>query len=310
MTVAFRFWTELRLLNSEVRIDKMMYICADDFGLCDEGSRHIAECVQRGALNKISVFPNMCPIDTEQLKNCGAKHLSLHINLVEGKPLSDPNKVGLLIDADGNFKHSFVGLLKLSLTKRKEFEKQVYEEIKAQVNMWKSVLPEGFAMMLDSHQHTHMIPSVFRMLMKVIKDEGLETDYLRIPAEPIKPYLFTPSLWFTYKPVNIIKVLLLKFLWVVNKKAYSETPVKTALFFGVMFSGKMDEKRVSKVLCRYIKTAQKKGRDIEVLFHPGFVEGNPIEIQKMPFSEFYMSGGRKTEYDALMKLNTKNIKEV
>ena len=60
--------------------------------------------------------------------------VSLHINLVEGYPLSEKKDVNLLITDDGSFKYSFIGLFFLSLSnKRKELEKHLYKEIQNQV---------------------------------------------------------------------------------------------------------------------------------------------------------------------------------
>lgn len=61
-----------------------------------------------------------------------------HINLVEGKPVTSPNKISLLADERGYFKHSFFGLLMLSLSpKRLEMQEQLYLEMKNQIAHWK-----------------------------------------------------------------------------------------------------------------------------------------------------------------------------
>ena len=205
----------------------MIYFCADDYGLCNNTSAHIQQCIDKGALNKISVFPNLDRIDLQKILENKSIRLSLHLNLVEGKCMADADKIHLIADKNGNFKHTFGGLFKCSLFCRKELEAQVYKEIKAQVLFWKSILPTGTPFCIDSHQHTHMIPVVFRALCKVLSDEAIHLQYMRIPAEPILPYIKTPSLYFTYKPINIIKQWLLKFLWMMNHPLRS---LKTQLF--------------------------------------------------------------------------------
>lgn len=286
----------------------MIYICADDYGLCDSCSAHITECIQNGALNKVSVFTNTDISDISRIL-VGNKPVfpSLHLNIVEGKALSSQDKIPLLADSDGKFRHSFTGLLKLSLTKRTEFENQVYLEIKEQIKVWKNILPKQMPFMIDSHQHTHMIPAVFKVLMKAVKDEGINVGYLRIPSEPLMPYIMTPSLYLSYKPVNLTKQWLLKLLWQINKREYRKNPIPTALFMGVLFSGNMDIVRVRKILAHYIKKSQKSGKDIEVLFHPGYLDKNEdiSEICNPSFESFYYSPGRKTEYNTAMQLNIK-----
>lgn len=279
----------------------MIYICADDYGLCKAVSRHIDECV--GTLNKISVFPNF-DTDISALEG-KAVNLSLHLNLVEGKCIADPSRIPILADEHGNFRYSFVGLYFKSLTQKKAFVSQVYEEIKSQIILWQSKVGEGVSIMIDSHQHTHMIPGVFEALVKAIEDVGVDVKYLRIPAEPILPFVMTPSLYFTYSPANIIKQWLLKILWQVNKKIYNKHKFPSACFFGILFSGGMDSHRVSKILPRILDTAAKKGRDTEILFHPGYMDEELPEDRNIVFDKFYLSAGRKTEFDTLNKINFK-----
>jgi len=270
-----------------------------------ESSKHIETCLKNGALNKISILPNGKIKDFKNKLSDSDPLLSLHINLVEGKSLSVPDKNSLLIDEYGYFKLSFGEIFLLSLSnKRKELKKQLYEEIKAQLLFWKSHSKEGNKIAIDSHQHIHMIPLVFKTLMDVIKDEEISVDYLRIPAEPIMPYLINPSLYLTYSPLNLIKQWLLKFFALINKKEFKNSKIKTAYFMGILFSGRMDEKRVRKVLVHYIKLAEKNGKNIEMLFHPGYIETDEELYcdMKKSFNKFYLSKGRKIEFDTIINL--------
>ena len=287
----------------------MIYICADDYGLCNNTSAHIQKCIEEGALDKVSVFPNLDRIDLQKILKDKNIRVSLHLNLVEGRCMAAADEINLIADKDGNLKHTFGGLFKSGLFHGKEFEAQVYKEIKAQVLFWKSILPEDIPFCIDSHQHTHMIPAVFRALIKVLNDEKISSEYLRIPAEPLMPFIQTPSLYFTYKPVNIIKQWLLKYLWLINKSVANKYNIPTSYFFGILFSGKMDEKRVSKVLPKYKKLAEKHGRDIEVLFHPGYTDKNECEFENknIVFEKFYLSKNRKTEFDSVIKLSERSV---
>ena len=282
----------------------MIYICADDYGLNTISSMRIQECIQKGSLNKISVFPNFEKIDLQEISQLKNIRISLHINLVEGKCMSDSSEIDLLADESGDFRHSFCGLLKQNLFHRKRLESQLYKEIKAQVLYFKSSLSGGMDFCIDSHQHTHMIPAVFKAMIKVLQDEKIDVKYMRIPAEPVLPYIKTPSLYLTYSLINIIKQWLLKFLWQINKKHAGEYKINSAIFLGILFSGKMNEKRVNKILPKYIKRAQKDGKDIEVLFHPGYFNKNEFvfENSNIVFEKFYISENRKTEFDSVMKI--------
>ena len=279
----------------------MIYFCADDYGLNKISSERIKECIEKGILNKVSVFPNFDLVDFSDFGE--NVRLSLHLNLVEGKCMAQANQIPLLADENGNFKHTFGGLFKLNFLNKKEFENQLYKEIKAQILYWKSVLPQGREFCVDSHQHTHMIPVVFKTLLTVLKDENIDLKYLRIPTEPVMAYVKCPSLYFTYSPVNIIKQWLINFLCFFNKKYTKKSKVPYNLFMGILFSGKMD-KRVLKILPHYIRLAEKKGMDAEILFHPGYLEEREINLEEknIVFEKFYLSQNRKTEFDSVTNI--------
>lgn len=287
----------------------MIYFCADDYGLDDTSSIRIQQCIDEGILNKVSVFPNFSKSNLNKVFENKNIRISLHLNLVEGKAMADTEKISLIADKNRNFKHTFGGLFKLSLFQGKKLEAQVYEEIKAQVLFWKSILPQNTPFCIDSHQHTHMIPSVFKALIKVLKEEEIKADYIRIPAEPVLPYILTPSLYFTYSIVNIIKQWLLKFLWLINKTRSKECKIQTSFFMGILFSGKMDEARVSKILPKYIKMAEKSSMDTEVLFHPGYLNKSEIDFnnKNIVFEKFYLSQNRKTEFDSAMNIKERSV---
>ena len=179
--------------------------------------------------------------------------------------------------------------------------KNMNKEIKEQIVFWKKNMGEN-PLWIDSHQYTHMIPLIFKTLMQVIKDEGVDAQYLRIPNEPVTPYLLTPSVYTECSFIGLTKQWLLKFFTLINKKQFEKSNINTACFMGVMFSGKVTCKRIKKVLPRYLKIAKKQGRDIEIALHPGYLEAGESLMDgcRADFKKFYLSKGRKIEYDTLM----------
>ena len=69
--------------------------CADDYGLCDEVSANIQKCIDEGALNKVSVFPNFQKGDLQKTANNKNIRISLHLNLVEGKCMADAEEIDI-----------------------------------------------------------------------------------------------------------------------------------------------------------------------------------------------------------------------
>ena len=281
----------------------MVYFCADDYGISACCNRHIEDCIKSGVLNKMSVLLNGEITAIDKCLSNTDMTFSLHINLVEGRPVSSPGDIDLLVTDNGYFKYSFVGLFFLSLSpKRKEFEKQVYREIQSQIKFWKKIVGEDSAISIDSHQHVHMIPLVFKTLMRVIEDEGLNVASIRIPAEPIRPYIFTPSLYFEYRPAGLIKQWLLKLLAFINRKEIKKAKIEFAYFMGIMFSGKLNRERIKKLLSHYLKLAEKNNKDIEIGLHPGYIENDKdlIDGVRKGFCKFYLSPWRKKEYNTLL----------
>ena len=283
----------------------MIYFCADDYGLCNSVSNHIYQCVQSGALNKVSVLPNFDTCDIAPLLSAKRVELSVHLNLVEGKSVSDPAKIPLLAERDGRLRHSFVGLLRLSLLKPKEFGEQVEKELRAQLARWREIIPPGTSFSVDSHQHVHMIPAIFRILLRVLREDEISVNSIRIPAEPLMPFLMTPSLYCTYRPVNLVKQWILKMCWLFNLPLYRSCTIPSSLFCGVLFSGHMDARRVARVLPHYIRLAEKRGKNVEFLFHPGqaLPDDSSLDIHTTSFSDFYFSDNRRKEIESIMQLN-------
>lgn len=277
----------------------MIYFCADDYGISSQSNTRIEECLKNGVLNKISILPNGNASDfSERLFGEDVK-LSLHLNLIEGYPLSKKEDVSLLVTDKGFFKYSFIGLFFLSIFgNRNLLEKQIYNEIKMQIDFWKKKMGEKTPILIDSHQHTHMIPLIFKTLMRVISEEEVSVEYIRIPNEPILPYIKSPSLYLKYTPVGLVKQWLLKFLNLVNRRELKKANIKSTAFMGILFSGQLTEDKINKLLPHY----KKQNENIEIAFHPGYLEREEplIDGFRPGFKKFYYSKWRREEYNTLI----------
>ena len=291
----------------------MIYFCADDYGIAKVCNDRIETCAARGVLNKVSVLPNGELTDFKQRLSALGVKMSLHINLVEGYPLSDPGDIPLLVTEQGTFKYSFIGLFRLSFgPKREEMAEQLRRELQKQIAFWKEHMADG-PVCIDSHQHTHMIPLIFKTLMGVIKEEQLVVEAIRIPAEPLSPYILTPGLYTAYKPKGLIKQWLLQFLFVIDRRELKKAKLQHLYFMGALFSGHLTEEKIRKLLPQYLKVAQRQKKDVEIALHPGYLEaGEHLMAGCQPsFEKFYFSPWRKKEYDTLLNWEqyTKSTKE-
>ena len=281
-----------------------VYFCADDFGLDGQSCDSIAECVKNGVINKVSVFANSRLDDlSKRVAALDGAVLCPHLNFVEGCCVGQKEKLTLLCDENGIFKHTFAGLLFLSIFKRKRLQEEIFLETSAQLERFFALAGKNRPLFLDSHQHVHMIPPVLSAICGAAEKKGLSISYLRTPSEAAAPFLACPSLYLSCVSVNLIKQWLLKFLNLLNQKTYRRFGIKWAEFLGIMFSGNMTEERVERLLPKITARAAKKGRDAEILFHPGFTDE---ELKSgVKFHSFYKSPGRKNEYNAAINLKNK-----
>jgi hypothetical protein len=67
----------------------------------------------------------------------------------------------------------------------------------------------------------------------------------------------------------------------------------------------MDEKRVRKILPLYAKYGERHGMDIDISFHPGYLDKDNADFgdKNVAFRHFYLSDKRKTEYDTLINIS-------
>ena len=144
---------------------RRLIVNADDFGLAGSVSTGIIDVYQAGQLSSTTLMVNMP--GTEEAVDLAERHpglgVGLHFNLTEGRPLTDARS---LIDSDGAF------LLRGELIRRsirgRVQPSEIARELTAQLDRFVSLglTPTH----LDSHQHVHMVPTVFRAMAPVLRE--------------------------------------------------------------------------------------------------------------------------------------------
>ncbi len=167
---------------------KVINIHADDYGIGNEITDNILDCINNGTVNSVSV---VCTTDhfeygIEKYNNLSKKiRLCLHLNLVEGKPLTPKSEIDHIVGQSGEFKYSFLSLwLHYALSPKSKKEKlrfQIKTEIENQIDKYKSAIHNDIPLLLDSHMHFHMIPFVFECILEVSKKHKI--DFIRNPYE-------------------------------------------------------------------------------------------------------------------------------
>jgi len=313
----------------EKGIDMKIDIHADDYGVSAHASEDLLELLKEEKLNSISVIPNMSCYEScmnrlhEEWDKLEEKPLiSVHMNLMEGHCVSDVDKVPQLVDEQGYFKCSWGSLLKGSyqMGNRKELVHEIQLELEAQIERVMADLPEGCALRLDSHQHTHMIPVVRDAMLAAIDEKKYPVTFVRDSREPLIPFIQQVSLIPSYGIANLIKNVLLNLYATPLEHALQARHIQTSLLWGLNMSGHMDIERIKKIfpgMRRYFEKysnkinrelgmsggadmgdeSQGKAPSMEILFHPGVVLPEEIneEYVKKGFVEFHLSQGRKIE---------------
>ncbi|MCR5156930.1 MAG: ChbG/HpnK family deacetylase [Butyrivibrio sp.] len=250
---------------------------ADDYGMFRTQSRHIIDCYHNGALNGISIMPNSPYLAEcmEEIKDIRKKlFVTVHLNLVEGKPLTGA-KASKLVDGDGNFNIGFGKLLLVGFVPvlRKIYYRQIRREMEAQILGCRQYMNDD-KFRLDGHVHYHMLPLVFDAIMDVVEQKGLEVSYIRFPREDLNVYRKVSGKLKGIKLINVIKVLVLNALADRNERKHGETlrrlGVQRKFFMGVMLSGHMFYDNVKECIPVAADVLADKGlQDMEILFHPG-----------------------------------------
>jgi predicted glycoside hydrolase/deacetylase ChbG (UPF0249 family) len=289
---------------------------ADDYGITKEQAQRIMDCHRYGVLNSVSIIPNVNDIsaplnilDAEDTDKTKIRRV-LHINFVEGKPVSSVADVDMLVDKKGFFNKSFVDILKWNYTlcgkKRRKLKKQLKTEIAAQLR--KVAVENDYTITgIDSHQHYHMIPIVFDAMMEVIdmvEFEKIDIKYIRIPVDPLNPIIKNKGQIGSVPKINWIKWMILKLYEGRNKSILDKREINVPVFFGIFYTCEMKYDVVKRLLDSYVSFAEKNNRDLELMFHPGNLEAEYelLDVDSRELKEFYMSDNRFYEAQCLREL--------
>lgn len=150
---------------------------ADDFGLDENRSMAILDAYNDGWITTTTAIVTM-PWFNKAIalsrKLPLYDNIGLHLNLTEGKPLTEAiQKSPLFCDEDGNFNAYFHHTKKYRLW-LPEFERRaVQEEIEAQLTVY---CQSGLCLFhLDSHHHVHTDLSIATLLLPLAKKAGFRT---------------------------------------------------------------------------------------------------------------------------------------
>ena len=270
-------------------------INADDLGFSPGVSSAILRCAERGTITAASVMVNM-PFAESALRQVREQvpqlSLALHFTLTSGKPVSPPQEVPLLVNANGMFRLGFMGLWKiLSSNQRTALLLQIQTELSAQLKRMDQ-LAEKYQIRfdhLDSHQHVHALSGIWKLLRQEAEQRHLP---LRLPRERwgnLKRWCRRSWTWF---PSGLLKQAILN-------GCLRNVPQKIG-YFGILETGQIDKPAL---LAMFQSIAQNRSFDMyEINTHPS-APAEADEQGELCCSEadkqFHTSQWRKKEFQAL-----------
>lgn len=232
-----------------------LIVNADDFGLSEEVNEAVNICFSKGWIQRTTLLVNMPQTDraVELSERNGYKnHVGLHINLIEGKPLTDNIKHTALCDKNGNFNGQFFQKISHRIFLKKGEKKAVQEEIEEQI---KCYLNYGFELMhIDSHQHSHVNLSIFFILLNLAENYRFHSIRLsrNLPVKEIR------GIKKMYK--NWINHIIIRF----NQRYFCKTQKQ---FLGSREDCEKED----------IKSLKFSGSVIEMMVHPVFSHGMVVD---------------------------------
>lgn len=279
-----------------------VYFHSDDVCLSAESTGQILHCWSAGFLDGFSVFANkkyLSVVDSVLANHRSTPaRISVHLNLTDLDSCLPHSAIPLLVTDHGFFRISFLkALLIVSLggERKRKFLNQVYKEWDAQIELVKKNITTHEVSGLDSHNHVHMIPSLFQIVSQLADKHQIK--HVRVPAEPVYlSGLF--DVLKTYYLKNLIKWFVLRCLKVISKVSLR---VKRQTAMGILYSGHMFEENVRKG----IEIAQKKKiESLEVIFHIGQCDEVALKgnVSSASSVRFFTSIKRTREYNAVQNL--------
>jgi predicted glycoside hydrolase/deacetylase ChbG (UPF0249 family) len=142
---------------------RRLIVNADDFGLTVGVSRGILRAHREGLVTSTTVLASLPPqpeLDAEATSLPGLG-LGLHFNLTWGRPVSPPEAVPSLVDAEGRFGRD------LTVLGERARPEDVRREADAQIEAFARRFDRA-PTHLDSHHHAHRAPRVMDAVVDVV----------------------------------------------------------------------------------------------------------------------------------------------
>ena len=177
---------------------KRLIVNADDFGWSEAVNEGILRAHLNGIVTSTTLMANL-PHAAAGLARARREApqlaIGLHLNLTVGAPLGGSDRVGPIVDDQGNFRSSLGALFRRAFLKG-DVREAIAEELEAQV-AWANdhgLKPSH----LDSQKHVHQHPVILHEVITIARRHGIGA--IRTTLEAPVPDIdrFLPAEWGTH----------------------------------------------------------------------------------------------------------------
>lgn len=229
--------------------EKSLIVHADDFGLHESINEAVENAHRKGVLTSTSLVVNGDAFEhaIEIAKRNKDLGVGLHLTLIGEKPVSPPERVESIVDAEGRLYENHIQFC-LKILRKKALLKDIIVEVKAQLDKFYAtgLIPTH----IDSHRHLHFFPQIFYALKPILLKYNIKKmRYLNIP-------------FFEFNRGNTLKKILAVFFkcfCMINTDKYKHQN----FFYGFFNSGHLDKNYLL-----YLLRKLNPGTS-EINFHPG-----------------------------------------
>lgn len=293
---------------------------ADDIGLSPGITATIVSAIDEGSVRSVSLISNGTGFDDAVRALAARPHVrvSLHLNLLEGRTLSAPSDIPLLVDAEGNLASTFGGLVRLwfggGARQRAQLGEQMQREFAAQISRGREALraanrPDDH-LRIDSHTHIHALGFVLDAVLACCSSDQIA--YVRVPREPWH-IGGGPGDRSTAVGLNTVKWGLLNSL---SRSMTGKLEARSIAFnrglLGVLHTGRMTVSAIEAGIGAVLQAEGQRrggaqdGEPVEVLLHPGkALASEASQWRGRPeLWTYYRSGNRDLEAQTARDVGT------
>lgn len=264
-----------------------LIVNADDFGLCSGVNSAIEQAHRMGVLTSTTIMAGIAGSTeaVEMARGMPELGVGVHLNLLEGHPIAEVEKVKCLLDEKGEFAFSTYKLAFMSVVS-KDVREGIESELTAQIQ-W--VIDNGIKPShLDSHKHIHSFPSIYKIVGRLASRFGIGA--IRWPFEPTVVF---GSGWPAASKGGRTRAGIVRKMAAINRYQ-DDSFIRNDALLGVAHTGRIDYDFFRALIGSGIQGT------IELMTHPGFSDG-------LDPSKTRLTGQRERELEVLCSEEIKEL---